>query len=32
MHFLQTDPKSFRRFAICLLAGLATLGLIKSVI
>ncbi len=31
-HFLQTDPKSFRRFAIWLLAGLATLGLIKSVI
>jgi uncharacterized membrane protein YfcA len=31
-HFLRTDPQSFRRFAICLLAALATLGLVKSVI
>ena len=31
-HFLNTDPKDFRRFAIILLAGLAALGLIKAVI
>jgi len=31
-HFLRTDPQDFRRFAIFLLAGLAALGLIKSVL
>lgn len=31
-HFLKAEPASFRRFAIVLLAGLATLGLVKSVI
>lgn len=31
-HFLHTDPKDFRRFAILLLAGLAGLGLVKSVL
>lgn len=30
-HFLNTDPKEFRRFAILLLAGLAGLGLIRAV-
>lgn len=30
-HFLNTDPQDFRRFAILLLGGLATLGLIKAV-
>ncbi len=30
-HFLHTDPQDFRRFAIVLLAGLAGLGLLKSV-
>jgi uncharacterized membrane protein YfcA len=31
-HFLRTDPQDFRRFAIFLLAGLAVMGLLKSVI
>ena len=31
-HFLRTDPQDFRRFAILLLAGLAALGLVKSVL
>jgi uncharacterized membrane protein YfcA len=31
-HFLNTDPQDFRRFAIGVLAVLAVLGLIKSVI
>ena len=31
-HFLNTDPQDFRRFAIFLLAGLAVMGLLKSVI
>ena len=31
-HFLHTDPQDFRRFAIFLLAGLAGLGLLKSVL
>lgn len=31
-HFLRSDPQSFRRFAILLLAGLASLGLFKSVL
>ncbi len=30
-HFLNTDPQDFRRFAIFLLAGLAIMGLLKSV-
>ncbi|MGL4319257.1 MAG: sulfite exporter TauE/SafE family protein [Paracoccaceae bacterium] len=30
-HFFDTDPQSFRRFAIILLAGLAGFGLIKAV-
>ena len=30
-HFLNTDPLDFRRFAIVLLAALASLGLIKAV-
>ncbi len=31
-HFLTTDPQDFRKFALGLLAVLATLGLLKSVI
>ena len=31
-HFLNTDPQDFRRFAITLLAGLAGIGLLKSVV
>lgn len=31
-HFFNTDPQDFRRFAILLLAGLATLGLLKAVL
>ncbi len=31
-HFLNTDPQDFRKFAIGLLALLALMGLIKSVI
>lgn len=31
-HFLQTDPKDFRRFAILLLAFLAAMGLLKSLL
>ncbi|MEO8243767.1 MAG: sulfite exporter TauE/SafE family protein [bacterium] len=31
-HFLNTDPKDFRKFAIGLLALLATLGLLKAVL
>ena len=31
-HFFGTDPQEFRRFAILLLAGLATLGLGKALI
>ena len=31
-HFIKTDPQDFRRFAIGLLAILATLGLVKSVL
>lgn len=31
-HFLRTDPQDFRRFAILLLAVLAGLGLLKSVL
>ncbi len=31
-HFFGTDPQEFRRFAIVLLAGLATLGLGKALI
>ncbi len=31
-HFLRTDPRDFRRFAIFLLAGLAAMGLLKSVL
>lgn len=31
-HFLNTDPQDFRRFAIGLLALLATVGLIKAVL
>jgi uncharacterized protein len=31
-HFFNTDPKSFRRFAIILLAGLAGMGLLKAVL
>lgn len=31
-HFLRTDPQNFRRFAILLLAILASLGLLKSVV
>jgi uncharacterized protein len=30
-HFLRAEPQSFRRFAILLLAGLAAVGLIRSV-
>ena len=30
-HFLNTDPQDFRKFAIGLLAALATLGLLKAV-
>ena len=32
VNFLRTDPQDFRRFAILLLAGLAALGLLKSVL
>jgi uncharacterized protein len=31
-HFLSTDPQDFRRFSILLLAGLAAMGLAKTVI
>ena len=31
-HFLRTDPQEFRRFAILLLAALAAMGLLKSVL
>ena len=31
-HFLRTEPQNFRRFAILLLAILASLGLLKSVV
>ena len=31
-HFLKTDPQEFRRLALILLAGLAVMGLIKSVV
>lgn len=31
-HFLSTDPQEFRRFAIWLLAALALLGLVRSVL
>ena len=31
-HVLRTEPQDFRRFAILLLAGLAALGLLKSVL
>lgn len=31
-HFLRTDPQDFRRFAIFLLAGIATMGLLKSLL
>lgn len=31
-HFLNTDPQDFRRFSIILLAGLAVMGLLKSVL
>ncbi|MBL9054031.1 MAG: sulfite exporter TauE/SafE family protein [Tabrizicola sp.] len=31
-HFFDTDPQDFRRFAILLLAGLATLGLGKALL
>jgi len=31
-HFLNTDPQDFRRFSIMLLAGLALLGLLKTVL
>ena len=31
-HFLNTDPQDFRKFAIGLLAFLATMGLLKSVL
>lgn len=31
-HFLNTDPQDFRKFAIVLLAALALLGLVKSVV
>lgn len=31
-HFFGTDPQEFRRFAILLLAGLAGVGLVKSVL
>ena len=31
-HFLHTDPKDFRRFAIVLLAGLAVMGLLKAIL
>ncbi|MGL4282072.1 MAG: TSUP family transporter [Albidovulum sp.] len=29
-HFLKTDPADFRRFAILLLAGLASIGLVRA--
>jgi hypothetical protein len=31
-HFLRTDPQSFRRFAIWLLAALAALGLVRTLL
>jgi hypothetical protein len=31
-HFLNTDPQDFRKFSILLLAGLALLGLLKTVL
>lgn len=31
-HFLRTDPQDFRRFAILLLAALAVMGLLKSLL
>ena len=31
-HFIRSDPQSFRRFAILLLAALALLGLVRSVL
>jgi uncharacterized membrane protein YfcA len=31
-HFLNTDPQDFRKFAILLLAGLAFLGLLRTVL
>jgi uncharacterized membrane protein YfcA len=31
-HFLNTDPQDFRKFAILLLAALALLGLLKTVL
>ena len=31
-HFLTTDPQDFRRFSILLLAGLALLGLLRTVL
>ena len=31
-HFLRTDPQEFRRFAIVLLAVLASMGLVKAVV
>ncbi len=31
-HFFSTDPQEFRRFAILLLAGLASLGLVKALL
>ena len=31
-HFVKSEPQSFRRFAIYLLATLAVLGLMKSVL
>ena len=31
-HFLNTDPQDFRKFAIGLLAALATMGLVKAVV
>ncbi len=31
-HFFGTDPRSFRRFAILLLAGLAAMGLVRSLV
>jgi uncharacterized membrane protein YfcA len=31
-HFFGTDPQEFRRFSIMLLAGLASLGLVKALI
>jgi uncharacterized protein len=31
-HFFKAEPQEFRRFAILLLAGLAALGLVRSVL